>query len=49
LRSDPVKHEVGKETGAMFMDRFLNTAMHYPCSYGKPLALAGIFDEWRGL
>ncbi len=34
LRSDPVKYEVDKETGAMFVDRFLNTAMHYPCNYG---------------
>ena len=32
--SDPVKYEVDKETGAMFVDRFLNTAMHYPCNYG---------------
>lgn len=34
LRSDPVKYEVDKQTGAMFVDRFLNTAMHYPCNYG---------------
>jgi inorganic pyrophosphatase len=33
-RSDPVKYEVDKETGAMFVDRFMNTAMHYPCNYG---------------
>ena len=32
--SDPVKYEVDKDTGAMFVDRFLNTAMHYPCNYG---------------
>ncbi|QKT03208.1 inorganic diphosphatase [Ectothiorhodospiraceae bacterium 2226] len=32
--SDPVKYEVDKETGAMFVDRFLNTAMYYPCNYG---------------
>ena len=32
--SDPVKYEVDKETGAMFVDRFMNTAMHYPCNYG---------------
>lgn len=30
----PVKYEVDKETGAMFVDRFMNTAMHYPCNYG---------------
>jgi inorganic pyrophosphatase len=29
-----VKYEVDKETGAMFVDRFMNTAMHYPCNYG---------------
>ena len=32
--SDPVKYEVDKETGAMFVDRFMSTAMHYPCNYG---------------
>ena len=30
----PVKYEVDKETGAMFVDRFMGTAMHYPCNYG---------------
>ena len=33
-RSDPVKYEVDKETGAMFVDRFMGTAMHYPANYG---------------
>jgi len=32
--SDPVKYELDKETGAMFVDRFMSTAMHYPCNYG---------------
>ncbi|HEB99716.1 MAG TPA: inorganic diphosphatase [Thiotrichales bacterium] len=32
--SDPVKYEVDKDSGAMFVDRFMNTAMHYPCNYG---------------
>jgi inorganic pyrophosphatase len=32
--SDPVKYEVDKDSGAMFVDRFLNTAMFYPCNYG---------------
>ena len=32
--ADPVKYEVDKATGAMFVDRFMNTAMHYPCNYG---------------
>ncbi len=33
-RADPVKYEVDKETGAVFVDRFMSTAMHYPCNYG---------------
>jgi inorganic pyrophosphatase len=32
--SDPVKYEVDKKTGAMYVDRFMNTAMYYPCNYG---------------
>ena len=32
--SDPVKYELDKETGAMFVDRFMSSAMHYPCNYG---------------
>ncbi|MEN9760018.1 MAG: inorganic pyrophosphatase [Pseudomonadota bacterium] len=32
--SEPVKYEVDKETGALFVDRFMTTAMHYPCNYG---------------
>jgi inorganic pyrophosphatase len=34
MRGDPVKYEVDKESGAMFVDRFMATAMHYPCNYG---------------
>ncbi len=34
MRSDPVKYEVDKDTGAVFVDRFMGTAMHYPCNYG---------------
>jgi inorganic pyrophosphatase len=34
LRSDPVKYEVCKDSGAMYVDRFLHTAMYYPCNYG---------------
>lgn len=33
-QGDPVKYEVNKETGAMFVDRFMSTAMYYPCNYG---------------
>jgi inorganic pyrophosphatase len=32
--SDPVKYEVDKDTGALFVDRFMSTCMHYPCNYG---------------
>lgn len=31
---DPVKYEVDKKSGALFVDRFMSTAMHYPCNYG---------------
>ena len=34
MRADPVKYEVDKETSAIFVDRFMATAMHYPCNYG---------------
>ncbi|MEZ5740321.1 MAG: inorganic diphosphatase [Burkholderiaceae bacterium] len=34
MASDPIKYEVDKETGALFVDRFMGTAMHYPCNYG---------------
>ncbi|MDR3491076.1 MAG: inorganic diphosphatase [Gammaproteobacteria bacterium] len=32
--SDPVKYEVDKESGAIMVDRFMSTSMHYPCDYG---------------
>jgi inorganic pyrophosphatase len=32
--AEPVKYEVDKETGAMFVDRILRTAMRYPANYG---------------
>jgi inorganic pyrophosphatase len=34
MNSDPVKYEVDKETGAIFVDRFVGTTMFYPCNYG---------------
>jgi inorganic pyrophosphatase len=34
MNADPVKYEVDKESGAIFVDRFMGTAMHYPCNYG---------------
>jgi inorganic pyrophosphatase len=30
----PVKYEIDKESGALFVDRFLHTAMFYPGNYG---------------
>jgi len=33
-QSDPIKYEVDKESGAIFVDRFIGTSMHYPCNYG---------------
>ena len=45
LNSDPIKYEVDKDSGAIFVDRMLGTAMHYPCNYGYvPQTLCG--DEW---
>jgi inorganic pyrophosphatase len=32
--SDPVKYEVDKDSGAIFVDRFMATCMHYPTNYG---------------
>lgn len=34
LRSDPIKYEFDKDSGAIFVDRFLYTSMFYPCNYG---------------
>jgi inorganic pyrophosphatase len=34
LRGEPVKYEVDKDSGAVFVDRFLHTAMFYPGNYG---------------
>lgn len=32
--SEPVKYEVDKNTGALFVDRFMSSSMRYPCDYG---------------
>jgi inorganic pyrophosphatase len=29
----PIKYEMDKQSGAMFVDRFLHTAMFYPANY----------------
>ena len=33
MNADPIKYEVD-ENGALFVDRFMSTSMHYPCNYG---------------
>ncbi len=45
MNSEPVKYEVDKETGAIFVDRVLTTPMRYPCNYGYiPKTLSGDGD-----
>ena len=45
LRSDPIKYEYDKETGFIFVDRYLYTTMFYPCNYGFiPNTLSGDGD-----
>ncbi len=45
LGADPVKYELDKESGAMYVDRFLHTAMFYPANYGFiPHTLCGDGD-----
>jgi inorganic pyrophosphatase len=34
LGGPPIKYELDKESGALMVDRFLNTAMFYPGNYG---------------
>ncbi len=34
IGGEPVKYEMDKDTGLMFVDRFLHTAMYYPGNYG---------------
>ena len=45
MNADPIKYEVDKESGAIFVDRFMGTSMHYPCNYGYiPKTIAGDGD-----
>jgi inorganic pyrophosphatase len=45
MNSEPVKYEVDKESGAIFVDRVLTTPMRYPCNYGYiPHTLSGDGD-----
>jgi inorganic pyrophosphatase len=34
MHGEPVKYEVDKETGSLFVDRFMTTSMFYPANYG---------------
>ena len=34
MHGEPVKYEVDKASGALFVDRFMSTAMFYPANYG---------------
>ncbi len=45
MNSDPVKYEFDKESGAIFVDRFIPVSMLYPCNYGfVPHTLSGDGD-----
>ena len=54
--ADPIKYEIDKESGALFVDRFMSTAMFYPCNYGyinHTLSLDGdpvdFFEHYKDL
>jgi inorganic pyrophosphatase len=45
MNAEPVKYEVDKASGAIFVDRVLSTPMRYPCNYGYiPHTLSGDGD-----
>ena len=45
MGGEPVKYELDKDSGVLFVDRFLHTAMHYPGNYGfVPHTLSGDGD-----
>jgi inorganic pyrophosphatase len=45
IGGEPIKYEMEKASGALFVDRFLYTAMRYPGNYGfVPHTLAGDGD-----
>lgn len=44
-QSTPVKYEMDKKTGLLFVDRFINTELRYPANYGYiPNTLSGDGD-----
>lgn len=45
MDADPIKYEFNKEIGVLMVDRFMQTAMRYPCNYGfVPNTLSGDGD-----
>ncbi len=45
MGGEPIKYEMDKDSGALFVDRFLHTSMHYPGHYGFiPHTLSGDGD-----
>lgn len=45
MNDKPIKYEFDKDSGAIFVDRFVQTAMFYPCNYGFiPHTLSGDGD-----
>jgi inorganic pyrophosphatase len=45
MNDNPVKYELDKESGAIFVDRFMQISMSYPCNYGFiPNTLSGDGD-----
>ena len=50
MNNEPVKYEVDKASGAIFVDRLLTTPMRYPCNYGYvPHTLGGDGDALDAL
>ena len=44
-QGEPIKFEVDKDSGALFVDRFMGTTMRYPMNYGYvPQTIAGDGD-----
>ncbi len=42
---EPIKYEIDKDSGALFVDRIIGTSMRYPCNYGYvPHTLCGDGD-----
>jgi len=45
MNADPIKYEVDKASGAIFVDRFMSTSMNYPTNYGYvPKTISGDGD-----